>query len=285
MQTSIAPSTIRSRHPAAECSLCPAQIFAPLAKRASRIARRSFPHRHGSSSHTRSQSSTSRANRIACSSVHPWFASAASMNPSPPACRARRARAASCSGSSPPTLSLKPGQSELLQFSDLRRKIRVVRVVATDRDHRELRAITSPETPERLPERSADRIPDCRVDAGAGDEAPAPVPQDVERHRSGELPAALDGQGILADQARRDLLVDDPIDLEQVRILVACICLARHALVGVDAGDDGRPMGHPVGAALVGTREWHANRDRLDGADSQAIRHHSPLTAPETSPR
>ena len=43
LQTSIAPSTIRSRHPAAECSLCPAQIFAPLAKRTSRIARRSFP--------------------------------------------------------------------------------------------------------------------------------------------------------------------------------------------------------------------------------------------------
>jgi hypothetical protein len=116
----------------------------------------------------------------------------------------------------PADLELEPRQSELLQFSDLRRKIRVVPVVATDRDHRELRAVTSPETPERLPERSADRIPDGGVDAGAGDEPAAPVTQDVERHRPRELPAALDGQGILADQARRDLLVDDPIDLEQV---------------------------------------------------------------------
>ena len=39
--------------------------------------------------------------------------------------------------------------------------------------------------------------------------------------RPGELQAALDGQRVLADEAWRDLLTDDAVDLEKVRVLVA----------------------------------------------------------------
>jgi hypothetical protein len=94
-----------------------------------------------------------------------------------------------------------------------------------------LRTIAAPESPERLSERLADRVPDRGVDAGARDEPPAAVAEDVEGRRPGELPAALDRKGVLADQTRSDLLADDAVDLEQVGVLVAGVGLADDSCV------------------------------------------------------
>ncbi len=114
----------------------------------------------------------------------------------------------------------------------------------------------------------------------------APVAQDVEGGRPCTLPAALDGERVLADQARRYLVDDDALDLEQAGVLVACIGLADNAFVGLDARDDRRAVGHVVVAAAERSRERHADRGRLDRSYPEAADGtHSPFTAPETRPR
>ena len=119
-----------------------------------------------------------------------------------------------------------------------------------------------------LPERLADRVPQCRVDAGAGDEPEPPVAQDVEGRGSQQLPEPFDRERVLAEQLRRKLVVDDAVDLEQARVLVAGVCLADDAVVGRDPHDDRRAMRHVVMAAVKRPHEWHANRDRLDRRDA-----------------
>jgi len=84
-----------------------------------------------------------------------------------------------------------------------------------------------------------------------------------------QLPAALDRQAVGAEQPRRDLVVDDPVDLEQAGVLVAGVRLAHDPLLGVDARDDRRAVGHVVVAAAVDAAERDPDRDRLDPADRQ----------------
>jgi hypothetical protein len=111
-------------------------------------------------------------------------------------------------------------------------------VVAADRDHREGRPIAAPEPPERFSERFADCIPDSGVDARASDQPAAAVTEDVGRHRTGEFPAALDRERVDPDESWLDLVVDDPLDLEEVCVLVAGVRLADDALFRVQPCDD-----------------------------------------------
>src|SRR6185437_763958 len=129
-------------------------------------------------------------------------------------------------GAQPSHLELHPGETLRLERLDLARDVRVLAVVAADRDHRNRVAVAAPEPPERLAERLAGRVPGSRVDAGAGDEAEAAVAQDVEGRGAGELPDALDREQVLAEDARRDLVTDDALDLDQRSVLVADVRLA-----------------------------------------------------------
>ena len=185
-------------------SLWPAQtrIAAPAT---SRIARRSFGHRHGSSNQR------GRSPRRAGTVARAWRRCSPGWRRRQHEVRRRRRsratrnRAASSSGVSPPTLNFSrrgPSRGSRAISSAISR---ATVVVAADGDHRHAVAVAAPEPPQRLAERLADRVPDRGVDARHGDEAEPAVAQDVERRRPAELPAALDGEGVLADQPRRDL--------------------------------------------------------------------------------
>ena len=165
-------------------------------------------------------------------------------------------------------LELEAGEPEVAELGDLVLDLGAA-VVATDRDHRQLRPEAAPEAPERLAEGLPDRVPQGRVDAGAGDEAEPAVAEDVERRGSRELPVALDGVRVLADQRGRDLLVDDPRDLAERGILVAGPGLADDSLLGVHAADGRRAVRHLVLAAAIRPHERDADRDRLERANRQ----------------
>ena len=89
------------------------------------------------------------------------------------------------------------------------------------------------------------------------------------RRRSRELPAALDAEPVLALQFRRDLVPDDRVDLLELGVLVAGICLADDPLRRVHAGDDSRSVCHPVRTATVFAAEGHANRHGLYPLDRE----------------
>lgn len=170
-------------------------------------------------------------------------------------------------------LELDAGQTELPELRDLLGDAERAVAVAGDRDHRQARAVATPQLPERCPERLADRVPDRGVDAGAGDETAATVAQDVEGHWARQLPALLGRERVRADESRGDLLAHDTVDLEQVGVLVTRVRLADDPLVGDDTGHERRAVGHLVGAAAVGPCEWHPERDRLDRPDREPVRH------------
>ena len=168
-------------------------------------------------------------------------------------------------------LELAAAEAHLEPLLDLGADLVRGAVVAADDVDREPVAVAAPELGERPSERAADRVPDRRVDARERDEADPPIAQLIERDRVAELPAALDGEGVLADQARLDLGPHDLHDLLQRRVLVGGVGLADHALVRVDAREDRRPMRHRVVAAAVLAAERHDDRDQLDAPDGQAI--------------
>jgi hypothetical protein len=165
-------------------------------------------------------------------------------------------------------LQLHAADAELEQVVHLAPQVGARVVIAADRDHRQARAVAAPETPERLAQRLADGIPQRGVDTRARDEPEPTVAEDVERRRPQELPAALDRVRVLAEQLRGELVVDDPVDLEQAGVLVAGVRLADDALVGPDPNDDRRPVRHLVVAAAKRPSERDANRDRLHGRDT-----------------
>ncbi len=107
-------------------------------------------------------------------------------------------------GGQAPDLELHAGEATLAELGDLLGDV-LLPVVATDRDHRQAVAVAAPQPMQWLAERLPDRVPDRRVDACGRDEPETPVTEDVERGRTGELPAPLDAEGILADQRRGDL--------------------------------------------------------------------------------
>jgi hypothetical protein len=95
--------------------------------------------------------------------------------------------------------------------------------------------------------------------------------QDVVRRRSRQLPAALDGDGVPADEVRLDLVVDDAHDVGEPGVLVARVRLADDALVGVHARDHRRPVRHAVVAPRVRARERDADRHGLDPGDRKPL--------------
>jgi hypothetical protein len=219
--------------------------------------------RQGSSKKCRSQSATRRAKRVG--GEHEVRARGLA--------RLAEARGVGLGGE-PADLELHAGERALAQHRDLLGDAERAVVVAADRDHRERVAVAAPQPPQRLAERLADRVPDRRVDAGGGDQPEPPVAQDVERHRSGEIPAALGGERVLAHERGRDLVADDRVDLEQPGVLVAGVGLADHPFARVDARDDRRAMGHLVVAAAVDAAQRDPDRERLDALDRQ-VRHRS----------
>ena len=223
---------------------------------------------HGSSNQYRSRSSTRRAKRTA-SAGRPRLVGVGAEDEVGPGGGARGPEPRRVLlGREPPDLELHAGQALLAELRNLGRDI-LPPVVAADRDHRQGVAVAAPEPVERLAERLADRVPDRGVHTGRRDEAEPAVAQDVERRRPGELPAALDAEGVLADQARRDLCAHDRVDLVEARVLVAAVGLADDALLGSDPGHDRRAVGHLVPAAVVGLCKRHTDRDRLDLGDRQ----------------
>ena len=224
---------------------------------------------HGSSNQYRSRSSTRRAKRTASAGVQRLVGVGAEDEVGPGGGARGPEPRRVLLGSEPADLELHAGQALLAELRDLRRDV-LPPVVAADRDHRQAVAVPAPEPVERLAERLADRVPDGGVHTGRRDEAESAVAQDVERRRPGELPAALDAEGVLADQARRDLRPHDRVDLVEARVLVAAVRLADDALLGADPGHDRRAVGHLVRAAVVGLGERHTDRDRLDLRDRQA---------------
>ena len=153
----------------------------------------------------------------------------------------------------PADLELHAREPTVAELLDLGRDV-LRAVVAADRDHRQALAVAAPQPVEWLPERLADRVPDRRVDARGRDQSEPAVAQDVERRGPRELPAPLDAEGVLADQARSDLGPDDRVDLVEPGVLVAAVRLADDALLGADSGDDRRAVGHLVRAAVVRPR-------------------------------
>ena len=204
------PSTIRSRQPPAENSLWPGAHGEPAIERTSRIARRSLCQRHGSSNQRRSQvrDEAREASRPA-RAVQPWLASTVRHEVRRPPPRAPRANARRVLlGRRAADLELAARRARAPAGRSTSSAIAPAAVVvAADGDHRQRLAVAAPQAPQRLAERLADRVPDRGVDAGAGHEPEAAVAQDVERRRPRELPAALDREGVLAGQPRRDLVV------------------------------------------------------------------------------
>jgi hypothetical protein len=173
-----------------------------------------------------------------------------------------------CVGIETADLQLHAADTELEQTVHLGPQVGARVVVAADRDHRQARAVAAPETPQGLAECLADGVPQCSVDARARDEPDAPVAEDVEGRRPHQLPAAFDRVRVFAEQLRRELVVDDAVDLEQARVLVTRVRLADDPVVGRDPHHDRRAVRHLVVAAAKRPHERHANRDRLHGRDA-----------------
>ena len=108
----------------------------------------------------------------------------------------------------------------------------VATVVAADDVDRDAVAVPAPEPPERLPERLADGVPDREIDARERDQADAAVAQLVEGDGIAELPAALVGERVLADEPRRDLVADHADDVGQRLVLIGGVGLADDSLLG-----------------------------------------------------
>ncbi len=174
-------------------------------------------------------------------------------------------------GRSRSELELAAAEAHLEPLLDLAADLVGRPVVAADDVDGQAVAVAAPELEERATQRASDRVPDRRVDAGERDEADAPIAKLIERDRIAELPAALDRERVLTDQARLDLGLHDVHDLLERRVLVGRVGLADDALVGMDAREDRRPVGHGVVAAAVLAAERHDDRDHLDAPDGQAI--------------
>ena len=227
----MAPASIRSRQPSGEYSLWPAQTGMPPRARTSRMSRASLAQRHGSSNqrmssvaHPLAQVEAHAASDVALVGVdrdHEVVTGrvAARLD----------ARSASTAGGLRAELELAAAEAHLEPLGDLARGSRsaTVAVVAADDVDREAVAVAAPELGERASERLADRVPDGGVDAGERDQPDAAIAQLVERHRVAELPAALDCERVLADQARLDLGADDLDDLGERRVLVGGVGLCR----------------------------------------------------------
>ena len=276
------PSTIRSRQPGGRELASGRRTRARRPpKRTSRIARRSFAHRHGSSNQARSQSAhePGEPNRL-LGRPAPGSRPRRARSRRRAACRACRKRAASSSGARPPTLNLQPREAHAAQGLDLLldRDPRVV--VAADRDHRQRLAGSRPRgatAAGRAPCRPRPRAPcrrrrrrRARGDGRAG----------CRTWPGGPAPSSARRRAHPRPEQRRDLLTDDAVDLEQRRVLVAGVGLADEPLLGVHAGDHGRAVRHLVPAAAVrrgasGTRIGTVSMRaivRLDGGAEAASR-------------
>src|ERR1019366_10185177 len=145
----------------------------------------------------------------------------------------------------------------------------VAAVIAADYVDGHTVAIPSPQAPEGLFERLADGVPDREVDAGKGNEADAPVPELIEGGRVAELPAALVGKGVLADQPRRDFVADHADDVRQRLVLVGGVGLPDDPLLGDHARDNARTVLHAVVAASINPVERDDDRNERDLANRE----------------
>src|SRR5205823_1754736 len=68
-----------------------------------------------------------------------------------------------CSRVEPADLEFETCESKVEERTDLVLDVRLLSVITADRDHGDARAIAAPEPPERLRERLAHRIPNCRI--------------------------------------------------------------------------------------------------------------------------
>src|SRR5262249_9760428 len=84
-------------------------------------------------------------------------------------------------------------------------------------------------------------------------------------------PQMLDPPRVLADQERRQLILNDPGDVAAVRAVVAVVNLARQPARGADARDDRVAAGDAVAAAAEHLFERDLDRDRLDSLDLHAM--------------
>ena len=205
LQTSIAPSTIRSRQPlCGELALPGADAPRGRRSRTSRMARRSLCQPQGSSNQCRSSVGDQR-DEAQCLLGRPALVRRRPAGRSQvPGARAgpelepprRPVRA-----DSPPTLNFMPAKPAAgdRPRPPPRTPTGPV-VVAADGDDGDAAAIAAPEPPQGLAGGLAHGIPERGVDAGAGHETHAPVAEDVEGGGPGQLPAALDRQRVLADQ-------------------------------------------------------------------------------------
>ena len=120
-----------------------------------------------------------------------------------------------------------------------------------------------------MAESLADRVPDGAIDRGAGHEANTAVAENVKRGGPRQFPAALGGEGVLAEQPRSDFVLDRALDLAVDVVFVAREDFAGDAFIRVDARDDGGTVRHLVVASTVYARQRDADRNRFDLADGK----------------
>ena len=82
-------------------------------------------------------------------------------------------------------------------------------------------------------------------------------------------PGALGVGRAAADDPGRQLVVDDAHDERMLVVRVAVVDLRHQPVRGVQAGDDGRPVDHGVGAADEPPGERRPQGDGLDALDAQ----------------
>ena len=192
---------------------------------------------------------------------------------------------ASSAGVRPPTLNLTPPKPGLDVPGHGRRQLvpREVVVAADDADRQRI-GDAPPGPVERQPERPPEHVPDRDVDRGDRLEREAAVAQDVVGRGLHRPPGALRVGRAPADDARRELVVDDPDDERLLRVGVAGVDLRGQPVRRRQPGHDRAPVVHAVGAALVTAPERRAERQRLDSLDDQRARSEAGRRSPGHRP-
>ena len=147
--------------------------------------------------------------------------------------------------------------------------VQVQVVVAADDGHRQRVGDRAPQPMERQADGLAEDVPDGRVEARDRLERQAAVAQDVVGGRLHGRPGALRVGRAATDDPGRQLVVDDADDKRLLVVRVAVVDLGHQAVRRVQAGDDGGPVDHRVGAADEPSGERRPQRDGLDALDPE----------------
>ena len=136
-------------------------------------------------------------------------------------------------------------------------------IVATNRDQRHILAVTPKQLVDRTTCRASQHIPKRTVDTGNGFKQKFPVTIWLRKSEHG-LPVPFISKGVLTDNQRSELILDDPSDFDAMVTIITVVDEALSAITRPQLGDHRGSLQDIVRTAAKVLRQWDIDGNRLN---------------------